>query len=159
LVVAGFCFILPAFLIVLAIAWAYVRFRTLPAVGALLYGVKPVIIAIVLQALWRLARAAVKDGLLATVGIVTAAAALFGADEIALLLGAGGAVAMLSAIRRGGGEPPLSLLLGAAAPAAGFAATSVSVNLGVLFLSFLKIGAVLFGSGYVLLAFLRAEFV
>src|SRR5262249_7954388 len=62
LVVAGFCFILPAFLIVLAIAWAYVRFRTLPAVGALLYGVKPVIIAIVLQALWRLARAAVKDG-------------------------------------------------------------------------------------------------
>jgi len=160
LVVAGTCFILPAFLIVLAIAWAYVRFRTLPAANALLYGVKPVIIAIVLQALWRLARSAVKNGLLAALGLLTAAAAAFGANEIALLLGAGALMAMLSATRGEGSERSLALLLGAGAPAAGFAATtSVSVNLGVLFLSFLKIGAVLFGSGYVLLAFLRADFV
>jgi chromate transporter len=160
LVVAGTCFILPAFLIVLAIAWAYVRFRTLPAANALLYGVKPVIIAIVLQALWRLARSAVKNGLLAALGLLTAGAALLGANEIALLLGAGALMAMLSATRGEGSERSLALLLGAGAPAAGFVATtSVSVNLGVLLLSFLKIGAVLFGSGYVLLAFLRADFV
>jgi chromate transporter len=160
LVVAGTCFILPAFLIVLAIAWAYVRFRTLPAADALLYGVKPVIIAIVLQALWGLARSAVKNGFLAALGLLTAAAALLGANEIGLLLGAGALMAMLSATRGAGSERSLPLLLGAGVPAAGFAATaSVSVNLGVLFLSFLKIGAVLFGSGYVLLAFLRADFV
>jgi chromate transporter len=160
LVVAGACFILPAFLIVLAIAWAYVRFRTLPAADALLYGIKPVIIAIVLQALWRLGQSAVKSGLLATVGILTVAAALLGANEIALLLGAGAVVAMLRAMRRAGGAPAMAWLLGPALPAAGLAATTgVAFSLGVLFLSFLKIGAVLFGSGYVLLAFLRAEFV
>src|SRR5262245_43559365 len=109
LVVAGICFILPAFLIVLAIAWAYVPFRTLPAADALLYGVKPVIIAIVLQALWRLARAAVKDALLAAVGLATAAAAVLGANEMALLLGAGAVVAMLAATRRGVGQQTFAL--------------------------------------------------
>src|SRR5580700_4560251 len=69
LVVAGVCFIVPAMLIVIAAAWAYVRFGSLPQLQGIMYGIKPVIIAIVVQALWRLAPTAVKSGFLALVGL------------------------------------------------------------------------------------------
>jgi chromate transporter len=160
LLVAGACFILPAFLIVLAAAAAYVRFRTLPEVDALLYGIKPVVIAIVLQALGALGRSAVKGGLLAVVGAATAAAALLGLNEVALLFLAGGVVALAGEVRRWRGDCAAALLVAPVVSAAGVAAaTGVSFSLGLLFSSFVKIGAVLFGSGYVLLAFLRQEFV
>jgi chromate transporter len=137
LVVAGACFILPAALIVAAIAWAYVRWGALPEVGAVLYGVKPVIIAVVAQALWGLGRKAMKSWMLGLIGVTAVAATLAGVDEIVVLLGAGA----LAAAREAGAK------------------AVVVVPLGKLFAVFAKIGAVLFGSGYVLLAFLRSDLV
>ena len=170
LIVAGLCFILPAMLIVTAIAWAYVRFGTLPEAGALLYGVKPVIIAIVVQALWNLGRSAVKTKLLAAAGLIAAAASFFGVNELIVLFGCGfGLLAIRATDKRtpgalGGFAPLFANLPGASTATATTAvATGVAVaapfSLNLLFFFFLKVGAVLFGSGYVLLAFLRADLV
>ncbi len=166
LLVAGSCFILPATLIVGAIAWAYVRFGTLPQVEGILYGVKPVVIAIVVQALWRLGRSAVKTRLLAAVAAAAVIGGFFGVHELAIIFGAGLLVVVIKTVRRrtaGSALPLLVLGVGPAAStapltlAAGAAATPFSLL--PLFLFFLKVGAVLFGSGYVLLAFLRADLV
>jgi chromate transporter len=160
LLVASSCFIVPAALIVLAFAWCYMRYRSLPETDAVLYGVKPVIIAIVLQALWGLARSAVKNRLLGVVGAAAVVASFFGVNEIALLFAAGALVAMVRGARRARGRPPALLLAAPGVPMGGAAAAAAaSFSLGILFLTFLKIGAVLFGSGYVLLAFLRADLV
>lgn len=159
LVTAGACFILPAVSIVLALAWAYGQYGTTPAAGWLLYGVKPVVIAVVLQALWGLGRKAVKGPLTAVVGMAALALYFWQVNEIALLL-LGGLVVMLAQnwqrLRPGQKTPLLALLPGLALPAI---AAAAPVNLGVLFLTFLKIGSVLYGSGYVLLAFLRSDLV
>ncbi len=158
LIVAGVCFILPAAVIVGALAWAYVRFGEVPQVTALLYGVKPVIIAIVAHALWRLGRSAVKTSLLAVVGMGAAALVFLGVNELSVLFGAGVFVALLRTGRRK--ELPGLVPLLAGAGGASFAATvAAPFSLGALFLFFLKVGSVLFGSGYVLLAFLRADLV
>lgn len=159
LVVAGLCFILPAALITLAAAWAYVHFGALPQAAAVLYGIKPVVIAVVVQALWSLARRAVKTTLLAAVGVAATVVASLGGDEIALLLGAGIAVVLL---QRGVSARVAGLATVLATPIpkiAAAAAASASFSLGGLFLFFVKVGSVLFGSGYVLLAFLRADLV
>src|SRR5215208_82980 len=89
LVVAGISFILPAVLIVTAFAWAYVRYGSIPEVKGVLYGVKPVIIAIVLQALWSLGRAAIKTKLLAVIGTAGVVLTLLGLHELLVLLGGG----------------------------------------------------------------------
>ena len=157
LIVAGACFILPAVFIVLALAWGYVRFKSLPETGALLYGVKPVIIAIVLQALWGLTRSAVKNRFLAIVGLAAVVACYLGVNEIALLVIAGALLAAPQWARRP--RRPPAALLAAPVAAGAVAGTATAFSLGVLFLIFLKIGSVLFGSGYVRLAFLRADFV
>jgi chromate transporter len=160
LLVAGSCFILPASVIVLAIAWAYVRFHSLPEAGALLYGIKPVIIAVVLQALWGLARTAVKSWILVAVGVATTAATLLGANELVLLLAAGATMVVVARARRPRAISSAALTFVPGVPLAAAAASAgASFNLGILFLSFLKVGALLFGSGYVLLAFLRADLV
>ena len=99
LLVAGACFILPAAAIVLAIAWFYVRYQSLPEVGALLYGVKPVIIAIVIQAIVGLARSAVKSPFPGLLGIGALAASILGLDELTLLLAAGALAALAAQIR------------------------------------------------------------
>ncbi len=161
LLVAGTCFILPAAVVVSFIAWAYVRFGALPQAEAVLYGIKPVIIAVVFQALWALGKTAVKTRFLAFLAIGALAATLLGVNELVVLF-AGGVVVVLweRVIRRGNGAAglvQLPLLGGAAGPA--MAVASVGFGLWPLFLVFLKIGSVLFGSGYVLLAFLRADFV
>lgn len=161
LIVAGACFILPAVAIVLAIAWAYVRFGALPAIGGVLYGVKPVVIAVVAQALWGLGRSAVKSVWLGAVGLAALAATLAGTDELVVLAAAGAAVALgRASLRRtappAAGWAPLSLAGAATGTATG---TATAVGLGPLFWVFLKIGTVLFGSGYVLLAFLRSDLV
>lgn len=164
LIVAGLCFILPATLIVTAIAWAYVRYGRLPAAGALLYGVKPVIIAIVLQALWSLGRAAMKTKTLAVLGLLAAVASFLGANELLVLFG-GGLVMLLRKLplaKRGHNLLLPVLASSSGAPVATMVATTVTTvpfNLSLLFCFFLKVGAVLFGSGYVLLAFLRADLV
>jgi chromate transporter len=149
ILVAGSCFILPAVLIVGVIAWAYMQFNTLPQVGYILYGVKPVVIAVVLQALWNLLRSAFKTKFLIAMGVFAIIASFAGANVLVILLGTGFIVAATRWItERVKSRPaPPSLL--------GFA----PFGLLLLFLVFLKVGALLFGSGYVLLAFLRADLV
>jgi chromate transporter len=162
LVAGGVCFIVPAMVSVLAFAWAYVRYGSRPEVAWLLYGVKPVIIAVVLQAVWSLARAAVKGPLAAAVGIGVVALYVLGVNEIALLFGGGIAYMLLREGRRRwvAAAGPIALALGAPAPSLAQAAVgAATANLATLFLTFLKIGSVLYGSGYVLLAFLRNDFV
>ena len=160
LVLGGVCFIVPAMLIVLALAWAYVRWGALPITTSLLYGVKPVIIAIVVQAMWGLARTAVRGPLLAGAFVASAALALAGVHELIVLFGAG-VLAMLLAARPRAVAGAVALLAWASPARALAAATAAAggVALGTMTLVFLKIGAVLYGSGYVLLAFLRADFV
>ena len=179
LLVAGSCFILPASLIVAAIAWAYIRFGTLPEARAFLYGIKPVIISIVVLALGRLVRTAVKSARLGALGLAAVAAVLLGVNEILVLVAAGTVAALAQRVARGtprgpsavsilaalvagpatrsGATPGRVALLAAGAASGAVAATAVS--LGQLFLVFFKSGALLFGSGYVLLAFLRADLV
>lgn len=187
LLVGGLCFASPAMVIVLALAWAYVHFGATPEASALLYGIKPVIIAIILQALWGLGRTALRKWYLALAAAATLGLYLLGGNELALLFGVSLAVTLgenIARLRRGGGrgetgdsvrEPGVGdagsggrdgvvdrirqtpavgalALLGPTVAAAGF-------SLWKLFLIFLKIGAVLYGSGYVLLAFLRNDLV
>ena len=162
LIAGGVCFIVPAMVSVLAFAWAYVRYGSRAEVAWLLYGIKPVIIAVVLQAVWSLGRAAVKGPLAAALGIGVLALYLVGANEIALLFGGGIAYMLVRVGRRRwlGAATPVVFLLGApAAAVAQAAAGAATAPLGTLFLTFLKIGSVLYGSGYVLLAFLRNDFV
>lgn len=165
LVVAGTCFILPAFLIVSVIGWVYTRYGQLPRVGHVLYGVKPVIIAVVLQAIWGLTRGAAKTKLLAAVGVACVALGFLGVNELLLLVLAGGFVTLLRLVARrsegGGTAPPSVKALLPGLPLGGVvAATAVpGFSLGGLFLFFLKVGSILYGSGYVLLAFLRADLV
>src|SRR6185312_7291482 len=113
LLVAGTCFILPAALMTALIAWAYVRFGALPRVGGVLYGIKPVVIAIVLQALRGLAPKAVKSRWLGVLGVLACAAAAFGVDALAVLLAAGfvAAAARASQRARGGDRAALPALL------------------------------------------------
>jgi chromate transporter len=173
LVVGGVCFILPAAILVACIAWAYVRFGRLPAVSALLYGVKPVVVAVILQALWGLGRTAVKSTLLAAAGVICVALSFLGVNALLILAGTGAIVACARAFslarkehRAAGPSPLLPLLRNARLkmarllPIAGAgAATALAPGIWGLFLVFLKIGSVVFGSGYVLLAFLRTDLV
>ena len=160
LLLAGTCFILPAALIVSGIAWAYVRFGALPQALAVLYGIKPVIIAVVVQALWGLGKTAVKTRFLGFVAVGALGASLLGVNELAILFAGGMVVALWrwAMERRHAGVSVFMPLLGTAAATAPVAA-GVTFGLWPLFLVFLKIGSVLFGSGYVLLAFLRADLV
>jgi chromate transporter len=155
LLVAGSCFILPAMLIVMALAWAYVEFGALPAVSGALYGVKPVILAIVLQAIWRLGRSAVKDATLVVLTVLATAAVLLGAHELLVLLGAG----LLAMAARRPVASGLALAVLPFGPPAFGAVTATGYALWPMFLFFLKVGSVLYGSGYVLLAFLRSDLV
>jgi chromate transporter len=160
LLLGGACFIVPAMLIVLALAWLYVRYGTTPAAVAALYGITPVVIAVVVQAMWALGRTAVKGPLLAAVGAAVLALALAGGNEIVLLLGGGLVVVALRATLRARGVAALVTVVGLPSVVLGQGATvAAAVSLGTLFLTFLKIGAVLYGSGYVLVAFLRSDFV
>ncbi|HUK55871.1 MAG TPA: chromate efflux transporter [Nitrospiria bacterium] len=162
LMVGGLCFVLPAMLIVTALAWVYVRFGATPQAAWLLYGVKPVIMAIIVQALWNLGRMAVKGPLTAVVGTAVLVLYLLGVNEIGLLF-AGGLVVMIGANVRRSRNPIAGLF--PVLPFTGWnmvassAAMMTAFSLPLLFLTFLKIGAVLYGGGYVLLAFLRADFV
>jgi chromate transporter len=156
LLVAGFCFILPAAVMVGALAWAYVRYGKLPAVGGVLYGIKPVVIAVILQALWGLGRSAVKTKFLSIVGVLCVLLAFLNVHPLLLLLIGGGITCMASLATRGQWASPFSFR---AMGIGGLAGAATSFSLSSLFLVFLKIGAIVFGSGYVLLAFLRADLV
>lgn len=158
LALAGVCFILPAMLIVMTLAWAYVQFGSTAQVGWVLYGVKPVVIAIIVQAFWGLGRKAVKGWLTAIVGVATFGLYLFSVNILILLVVSGAAVMLAENIRQL--KPSqLNALLFPFGGLVNVALAGESFNLGLMFLTFVKIGAVLYGSGYVLLAFLRADFV
>jgi chromate transporter len=159
LIVGGACFILPAALMVTVIAWAYVRFGALPQMGGVLYGIKPVVIAVVAHALWGLAPKAIKKSLwLGSLGLLACAAFALGVDAVVVLAGAGLVCAAERRLASATGADKAVLLGGLAGGGAGAAAAG-PVSLLTLFLSFAKVGAIVFGSGYVLLAFLRADFV
>ncbi len=172
LVGAGASFILPASAITLAFAWAYGEYGTTPAAEWLLYGVKPVVIAVVVQAIWSLGRVALGRPATIVAAIAVLALALLGFSELAALLGAGAALALLGWLRgRGNGLGGAALLLPpwwlpnparleAAWPTLlALAAAPVPYDPATLFWTFLRIGATLYGSGYVLLAFLQQDFV
>ncbi len=167
LIVAGACFILPAMTITGILAWAYVRYGALPEIVWLLYGVKPVIIAIVVQALWGFATKAIKGLLTGTVGAGVLALSFLGWDEILLLLVGGGVVMLATSLERRWKPTAIGAALGGSILGAGTvtsAATAASgagapVTLWALTGFFLKVGSVLYGSGYVLLAFLRGDLV
>jgi chromate transporter len=169
LIVAGASFILPAAVFVTVLAWIYVRFGQLPPVTAALYGVKPIIVGIVLHALWRLARTALRSPVALLIASGSIVAAAVGVHEL-IVLAAAGIVAAIAALGRrpaavvalaiGAFVHPARTLhaatrIGLAYPAA--AGTISGIGLAAIFGTFLKIGSVLFGSGYVLLAFLRAD--
>jgi chromate transporter len=168
LLVAGCCFIIPAAVLVTLIAAVYVRFGALPQVEGILRGIKPVVIAIILQAVWKLGRTAAKTPALVAIGLVAIALNLLGASPLAVLMFAGTCAGVDQWWRRRTTPVTLSVFgflplsaqkLSTMCLLALATATAVPIRLGRLFLSFLKIGSVVFGSGYVLLAFLRSEFV
>jgi chromate transporter len=158
LLIAGGCFILPASLATLALAWVYVRYGSLPQAQGLLYGAKPVMVAVIVQAVWNLGRRAWRSWALALAGLAGFAAVVAGAPAIVVLLASGGLMLLVAWHRSGVGTAPgiaaLPLSLGGAA-----AGAAASVGLASIFLVFLKFGVVVFGSGYVLLAFLKADLV
>ncbi|CAG1012621.1 putative chromate transport protein [Anaerolineae bacterium] len=165
LIITGVCFILPAMLIVLGLAILYDEYGTTPTAEWLLYGIKPVIIAVVLQAVWGLSRKAIKNRVLAVIGIAAFGLYLLGLNELLLMFG-GGLITMLIANARrlrqaaeSGAIRLLSIFPPGPFLVQGYSANGHEVSLLTLFLTFLKIGGTLYGSGYVLLAFVQNDFV
>jgi chromate transporter len=158
---AGLCFMLPSILSTLALAWVYVRYGSLPQVQGVLYGAKPVMLAIIAQAIWNLGRTAFRRWQLALAGLACFAAVLAGLQPIAVLLIAGGLALLISWLRSRPkavhGLAVLPSALGAGSAAA--AGSPAAVGLLPIFFVFLKLGVVVFGSGYVLLAFFKADLV
>ncbi len=163
LLVAGTCFLLPAAILVSAIAWAYVRYGALPQVAGMLYAIKPVVVGIVMQALWKLSKTGVRTKFLAAIAALAAALNLLGLSPIVILLIAGtiSAAALWLKMKSRPAAVSVAALpkFFAAALTAAATVAALPFSLGRLFFSFLKIGSVIFGSGYVLLAFLQSEFV
>ncbi|MHB9031573.1 MAG: chromate efflux transporter [Anaerolineae bacterium] len=165
---AGIAFVVPAVTVTIIIAWAYVRFGSLPSVTPFLYGTKPVIVAVIVSAVWRLGKPAVKSWKLAVIGAAVVAGSLLGVNEVLAMVG-GGILGMLwlrfSELRnlaKGGDSAanlPAFALPGLFKPAllglAGAAAAASNVTVAGIWWFFLKIGAVLYGSGYVLIAFIQ----
>lgn len=151
LLLAGTCFILPAALLVTGLAWGYVEYGTTPAVEGLFYGVVPAVLAIIAHALFSLVRTVVKNIWLGLLVAAALAAYLLGVHELVVLFGGAAVAAAVRAAADARGPGMLGLPLLLADPGAD--------QLGQLFATMLKIGAVLYGSGYVLLAFLEGDFV
>lgn len=162
LLLGGICFVVPAALMVCAIAWAYRRFETVPEMKGLFYGIKPVIIAVVVQAIWSLGRTSIRTPMLALLGVGAAALSYFGTNPLLVLLLVGvmttairawsqpkGAVACVTPLLGMGSAVPLATATGVAAP----------FSLMALMLFFLKVAVVVFSSGYVLLVFLHSDLV
>lgn len=175
LIVAGVGFILPAVLITTGFAWAYVAFGAIPQAAFLLYGIKPAVLAVVLDALWRLSKKAVKTRKLFAIAIAVALLVWFANlnELVALLLGGVFGMIWLQLPRQDGHSDGANLLIvgtttgivlkataavSAAVEGAGLAGAS-AVSVWQLGWSFLKIGSILFGGGYVLLSFVQSEFV
>jgi chromate transporter len=162
LLVAGGSFILPAAVMVTVLAWAYVRFGSLPQVAGVLYGVKPIVIALIVQAVFKLGKTAVKSTWLAAVGALAVLVTALGVDQLAVLAGGGLLTGLVYWQRSRRHQLPAAAFLTSGTGLTGIAAASAAVvpfSLTALFLVFLKIGAILFGGGYVLVALIRSNLV
>ncbi|MGL5943509.1 MAG: chromate transporter [Waterburya sp.] len=161
LLIAGSCFILPAMIIVWLLAVFYARYQTVPEIAGLLYGIKPVICVIIAQALWKLGRKAAKDIPTTIAGIAVIIAFMAGVNEILLLFLAGLGVMIIKNFSRLQGMTGISLLTVAdiGTQVNNAAKNPSDQNWLGIFLFFLKVGSVLYGSGYVLLAFLQRDLV
>lgn len=168
LIAAGVCFICPAVVLTGFFADIYVRFGTLPAIEPFFYGIRPAVLAVIISAVIKFGQKAVKSLSLGVIGVLVAAASLAGISEIAAILAGGilGAVWLNVSTRRENSSRisaivPLPLYKGlwAAVLPVASASAGLAVSAGGIFLIFLKIGFVLFGSGYVLIAYLQGELV
>jgi chromate transporter len=157
LIVAGASFILPASVMVTLLAWGYVRYGSLPQVSGLLYGVKPVVMALIVQAVLKLGRTAVKSAWMALLGALAGFAVAAGKDELLVLAGTGLLAGLVHSLRPAERGKIAGIGWGAGGASALFGAASFSLT--SLFLVFLKIGSILFGGGYVLIALMRSELV
>jgi len=154
----GACFAIPAIFIVLALSWAYVRYGTTPQAEWISYGIKPVVIGIILWALWQLGRKAIKDKATALAVFSVIGLYFLGINEIALLFGGALAVMLIKNVSRLNKRSILGLFLPLAGSGVSVAAAK-AFSFPLLFFTFLKIGSVLYGSGFVLLAYFKADFV
>jgi chromate transporter len=176
LILAGVLFILPAMLMILALSWAYVRYGTLPAAQWILYGINPMVIAIIADALLSLGRTALKTVWLALMAVASLALYFRGVSIVAIIAVTAVLAAIAGYSKTKGQRKALGILPMAGGGArstltrvtltkvtlttvAAAAASAIPFSMTRLFLTFLKIGAVAYGSGYVLLAFLHADFV
>lgn len=174
LVVAGVCFIGPAMLIVLALAWAYVMYGALPQIGWLFYGIQPVVVAIIAQAIYKLGRTVFRGPVAVSLSLVVLIGYFLGINVLLLLFGGAALYGVLrlliSRLRSGPSVSSIAfpLLLAdlntSLGPLlsrlrSGGIAAAAPVGLGLVFLTFLKLGSVVYGSGYTLLAFLRVDLV
>lgn len=151
LLAAGACFILPAVLITGCIAWLYKKYGTLPEVEPFIYGIRPAIIAVIVMAVYPLAKASVKNYKLAIIGALALVLAFIGLQEILVMFGLGLVYMLYSRLTTNNNL--VSIL-----PILSLTPEKVISNTS-LFLIFLKIGAILYGSGYVLFAFVDEELV
>jgi len=158
-ILGGISFVLPAVLMVMGLAWSYQKYGAAPEVAWVLYAVKPVVIAIILKALWSLGKQAIKDLLTGITVLTVFILNLIGVDTLVLLFSAGIIVMLIKNFRVLKKDPPtLKALLPLSLPSVASLVPKV-FSLSTLFFTFLKIGSVLYGGGYVLLAFLRSDFV
>lgn len=158
LFLCGLAFILPAFLIVGGFAWAYVTYRSMPEVKSILYGIKPIIIAVIAQAIWKLAQTAMNTKFLVGLGFMAFVLNFVGVNELIVLAVAG--IASSAYFQKLNGRNLLGAWLPLTTGTSVLASTAISqITLSHIFLVFLKIGSLLFGSGYVLVAFLRSDLV
>jgi chromate transporter len=153
LALGGVCFIAPAMAIVLTLAWSYARYGTSPTGGAIVSGVEPVVIALVAVALWELAHTAIRRRWYAAIGALALAAYFLGVDVLLILVGAAAVAAVGGRTRR---RLPALLPLASTSLAAGAGGRPRLVHIAG---EFAKLGVIVFGSGYVLLAYLRRDLV
>ena len=156
LVVAGACFIAPAALLTGLVAWLYVTYGQVPQAEPFLAGLKPAVVAVILGAVWKLGKKALKNAKLIALAVAVGAAVFAGVNEIAALF-AGGLLGM--ALLRISASVAVGVLLLTSGKTVHAATAASAISLTKLGLTFLKIGAVLYGSGYVLIAFLEGELV
>lgn len=166
LIVSGVCFIVPAVTLTGALAYLYTEYGQVPALEPFIYGIRPAVIAVIIGAVVKLGKKALKNRTLGVIGTGVAAAALLGLSEIAAILG-GGLIGMiwLNAAKAAQGKKAAAVAAPYPWAAGGWPLAAITVPAGIavsasqLFLSFLKIGCILFGSGYVLIAYLQGEFI
>lgn len=174
LLVAGTCFIGPAMLIVLALAWAYVTYGAFPQITWLFYGIQPVVVAIIAQAIWNLGRMVFKEPLAMGLALLVLVCYFLGVNILILLFGGATLYGLLRLLisRWHKKNPVTSLILPgivanlhsfweplASVVRTGAVTVATPISLGLVFLTFLKLGTVVYGSGYTLLAFLRTDLV